>query len=70
LDDLEREIDLSKCTVCGKLVCFEQKWSKLPIPEYDVCNGCDDHICPDCNKSKDEDPFCAKCIAEGKDKDN
>jgi len=62
--------NLSNCHHCNKPVCFERANKTLP-EEYEVCRGCDDHVCNDCvdwkyMKEHDlEDPVCKKCVANG-----
>jgi len=64
--------NLSNCYQCNKPVCFERSDRKTMPEEYEVCYGCDDHICNDCVdweylKSRNDDypPICKKCVAAG-----
>lgn len=55
-DDNEQE----QCARCHKPVVFEKKSEDEP-PEYDVCNDCQAHLCPDCVKIDNETPLCNRC---------
>jgi len=65
-ENLSPEDNISKCHQCGKTVCFERDNKSLP-EEYEVCDGCDDHVCNDCvdwkymDEIDDETPICKRC---------
>jgi hypothetical protein len=66
----EEDENISKCHQCGREVSFERHTKDLP-EEYEVCYGCDDHVCLVCvdwkhmNKVDTTTPICRKCAAAG-----
>lgn len=53
-----------QCTICKTDVVFES--SKDSPREYDVCVKCEQHICPDCIGSYDNNnnSICKQCTKE------
>jgi len=54
------------CEICKAEVCFEKsnyKGENTPF-EYNVCNNCERHICPNCTDFRNETPLCRNCMED------